>query len=248
MINLKTEQEIAIMKEGGRILAGVIQKVRQVIKPGVTTQEIDHLAERLISKAGAKPSFKKYKGYPCSSCLSVNEELVHSLPSKKIIKKGDLISVDIGVFYQGYHTDSAITFGVGKVSSQAEKLIRITKKSLDEGINLLKPGKKIGDIQAKIQAVIEKTGFSVIRDLSGHGIGKSLQEQPSIHNFGIKGTGFILKKGMTFCLEPMVAVGNPQIKIQPDGWTVITKDRSLSAHFEHTVAITKNGYLLLTKP
>lgn len=247
MINIKSDEEIEIMKRSGKILANVIQQAKKITKPGISTNEIDEFIEKSIIKSGVKPSFKNYEGYPKSSCISVNEEIVHSIPNEKIINDGDIVSIDAGVCYKGYHSDSAITFGIGKISPDVEKLINVTKNSLDEAIKQLKPGKKIGDIQAVIQKIIEHAGLYVVKGLSGHGIGKKLQEKPSIPNFGQKGKGFIVKPGMVFCIEPMVAIGTDQIRLLANGWTIVTKDLSLSAHFEHTIAITQNRCLVLTK-
>ena len=246
MIGTKSPEDIEIMREGGKILASILSQAKNQCTDGKTTEEIDKFIENLIIKAGAEPSFKGFQGYKFASCISINEQLVHSLPGKKIIKNGDIVSLDAGVNYKGFHTDSAITFGIGKISRQAEKLIKITKESLQNGIKIIKPGIKIGDVEATIQKTIEGAGLAVIRDLTGHGIGRELQEKPSIPNFGYKNTGFELKEGMTFCLEPMVAVGGWRIQVLNDGWTVVTLDKSLSAHFEHSVAVTKNGYEILT--
>ena len=246
-ISLKTKQEIAIMRAGGKITARVLNKLKKEIKPGITTAKLDQTAEKLIAKSGAKPAFKGFRGYPASTCISVNDELVHTIPTAKEIQSGDIVGLDLGIFYQGYYTDAAITVGVGKISPKAKKLIQVTKESLEGAIGAVKPGIHLGDIQALIQEKIESAGFGVIRDLSGHGVGKNLQEEPSIPNFGKKGTGPILKEGMTLAIEPMVAAGDWQVKILDDGWTVKTADSSLSAHFEHTIVVTKDGAEILTK-
>ncbi len=224
-ISIKTKEEIKIMRAGGKIAARVLEKLKKKILPGMTVKELDTLAEKEILKAEATPSFKNYHKYPATTCVSVNEEVVHGIPTNKIIHEGDLVGLDLGVFYKGYHTDTAVTIGVGKITPHAQKLRDITESALKKGIKAIKPGVHLGDIQEIIQKEIEKNGFGVIRDLSGHGIGKNLQESPSIPNFGKTGTGPVLK----------------------DGWTVVTADRSLAAHFEHTVAITKTGAEVLTK-
>jgi len=242
----KNQKEISIMRCGGKILAGILKKSANIVKPGISTIEIDEYIENYIIKNKAKPSFKNYKGYPYSSCISINDELVHGLPSQKTLNSGDIVSIDIGVYYEGYHTDAAITVPVGIISNEAKKLISITNKSLEEGIKLIRPKTKIGNIQNRIQSIIEESNYSVIRDLSGHGIGKRLQEFPSIPNVGSKGSGMELMEGMTFCLEPMVSMGSHKVITLEDGWTVVTADKSLSAHFEHTIAVTKDGYEVLT--
>jgi len=234
------------MTKGGIILAKLLQNAKSFCQPGIKTQDVDAFIENQIIASNAKPSFKNFKGYPSSSCISINDELVHTLPSGRKIAKGDIVSLDAGVFYEGFHTDAAITFGVGKISKSAEHLIDITKKSLYEGIKIIAPKVKIGDVQSRIQQVIEKANLYVIRDLSGHGIGRKLQEYPSIPNFGIPGSGFTLEEGMTICLEPMVAIGTHKIILRNDKWSVATADKSLSAHFEHTILVTKIGYKILT--
>lgn len=246
-INLKTSAEIKKMREGGKIAAAVLEKISNTVKTGVTVKDLDLIAEEKIRKAGAKPSFKGYKGYPTATCISINDEVVHGIPSERVLKNGDIVGIDLGVFYQGFHTDTAITIGIGKISQEAQKLIDITKKSLDSAIKEIKPGKCLGDVQFVIQKTVEEAGFGVIRDLVGHGVGRKLQESPSIPNFGKKGTGLILREGMTLAIEPMVSAGDWHIKVLNDGWTVVTADGSLSAHFEHTIAVTKNGCEILTK-
>lgn len=247
MISIKSPEEIEIMKKGGSILASILTEAKKNIKPGITTREIDKFIEDEIIKKGATPSFKGFRNYKYASCISINEEVVHGLPGNRIIKEGDLVGLDAGVYLKEFHTDSAISFVVGESTNESNKLLSVTYESLMNGIKKIKPGIKIGDIQAEIQKTIESAGFSVVRDLTGHGIGKELQENPSIPNFGYKNTGFELKEGMTFCLEPMVAMGNYRVQIAKDGWTVETLDKSLACHFEHTIAVTKDGYLILSK-
>jgi len=245
-MELKNQKEIELMREGGKILAHTLAETQKICKAGMTTLEIDSFIEKKIRLSGAIPSFLNYRKYPFHSCISINEELVHGLPSMRIIKNSDIIGLDIGVLYKGYHTDAAISFAIGSVSEIEQKLISVTKKSLLEGIKLIRPGVKIGSIQNKIQEIIEQVGFSVVRDLCGHGIGKRLQESPCIPNYGTKNTGFRLEKGMTFCLEPMVAMGEYKVCTLSDGWTVATCDMSKTAHFEHTIAVTENGHEILT--
>jgi len=247
LISIKSPEEIEIMKKGGSILASILTEAKKNIKPGITTREIDKFIEDEIIKKGATPSFKGFRNYKYASCISINEEVVHGLPGNRIIKEGDLVGLDAGVYLKEFHTDSAISFVVGESTNESNKLLSVTYESLMNGIKKIKPGIKIGDIQAEIQKTIESAGFSVVRDLTGHGIGKELQENPSIPNFGYKNTGFELKEGMTFCLEPMVAMGNYRVQIAKDGWTVETLDKSLACHFEHTIAVTKDGYLILSK-
>lgn len=246
-INLKSKEEIAKMRAGGKIAARVLSQLAAVAKPGVTTKELDILAEKIMAKAGATPSFKGFKGYPAATCISINNEIVHGIPSDRILREGDIIGIDVGVYYQGFHTDTAISIGIGKISHEAQKLIDMTKKSLDMAIAMVKPDIHLGDVQAKIQKTIESAGFAVIRDLAGHGVGRELQEAPLIPNFGKYGKGLILKEGMTLAIEPMVAMGDWPVKILKDNWTVATADGSLSAHFEHTIAVTKDGCEILTK-
>lgn len=246
-IEIKSKNEILKMRLGGKIASRILEKLRKSIKAGITTQELDYLAQKLMIKAGARPSFKGYRGYPGAICVSLNDEVVHGLPGKRILKKGDLVGLDLGVYFQGYHTDTATTVGIGKISPKAQKLIWVTREALTQGIKACRPGAYLGEVQFAIQKTVEEAGFGVVRDLSGHGIGKNLQESPSIPNFGQPGTGPILKEGMTLALEPMVTAGNWQVKILDDGWTVVTVDGSLSAHFEHTIVVTETGVEVLTK-
>lgn len=246
-IELKTKQDIAIMRAGGTIAARVLSELAKAAKPGKTILVLDTLAEEIIKKAGGTPSFKGFKGYPAATCISVNDEIVHGIPSDRVLVDGDIVGIDVGVYYKGFHTDTAITVAVGQISSEAQKLIDTTKKSLDIAIKMIKPGLHLGDIQAEIQETIEGAGFSVIRDLAGHGVGRNLQEAPSIPNYGQNGHGLVLKEGMTLAIEPMTAMGDWQVKMLDDGWTVVTADQSLSAHFEHSIAVTKAGCEILTQ-
>ncbi len=248
MIVLKTARELSVMKEACRISAGALQVIGQAIEPGVTTGELDRMAEKYILSQGAKPNFKNYQGYPATACISINNEVIHGIPSnKRIIKAGDIVSVDLGAMYEGYHGDNAATFAVGDVSTEAKRLIETTKESLYEGIKFARAGGRIGDISSAIQRYVESRGFSVVRDFVGHGIGTQLHESPEIPNFGTPGKGIRLLPGMTIAIEPMINIGSHEVKVLPDGWTVLTKDGSLSAHFEHTVAITPDGPLIMTQ-
>lgn len=248
MITIKTPEEIEKMRQGGRILASIMKKLTKMIKPGIATKEINDLAEKLISQVGAEPSFKNYKGYPSATCISVNDEVVHNIPSKnKIFKKGDIVGLDLGVKYKGLYTDMAMTIPVGKVGKDAKKLIKITKKALAVGLKQVKLGNTIGDIGYAIQNFVEPKGFSVVRTLTGHGVGHQVHEEPRIPNFGIPGQDIKLEQGMTLAIEPMVNVGAPEVKTKKDSWGIVTGDGSLSAHFEHTIVVTKKGCEILTK-
>lgn len=248
MIYLKSENEIQIMREGGRILATALKKAAKAVKAGVTTLKIDELVEKFITDKDAVPAFKGYQGFPASVCISINSEVVHGLPSAdRKFEEGDIVGLDAGVLYKGLYTDAAVTVGIGKISSEAAKLIDVTKKSLELGISQVKEGNKLGDVGSVIQDYAEANGFSVVRDLVGHGVGKKLHEDPQIPNFGKPGTGVILKKGMTLAIEPMLNVGTHHVKVATDGWTFVTSDQSLSAHFEHTVVVTEKGCEVLTK-
>lgn len=248
MIVLKTARELSVMKEACRISAGALQVIGQAIEPGVTTGELDRMAEKYILSQGAKPNFKNYQGYPATACISINNEVIHGIPSnKRKIMAGDIVSVDLGATFGGYHGDNAATFAAGDISPEAKRLIDTTKESLYEGIKFACAGGRIGDISSAIQRYVESRGFSVVRDFVGHGIGTQLHEAPEVPNFGIPGKGIRLLPGMTLAIEPMINIGGPNVKILPDGWTVLTKDGSLSAHFEHTVAITADGPIIMTQ-
>jgi methionyl aminopeptidase len=247
MVLLKQPDEIAKARASNRIVAEVLSVLREKVKPGVTTRELDKIAESVTEKRGAKPAFKGYRGYPYALCASVNEEVVHGMPSKRVLEEGDIIGLDYGVCYQGLYGDSAITLPVGKVSAQAIRLMQVTEQSLYAAIDQACDGNRLGDISAAVQETVESAGYSVVRDFVGHGIGKSMHEDPQIPNFGKKGRGIELKRGMILAIEPMVNAGKYKVKILSDGWTVITADGSLSAHFEHSVAITDNGPEILSK-
>jgi methionyl aminopeptidase len=235
------------MREAGRIVAQTHRLMRESIKPGITTMELDRIAEQYIRSQGAVPSFKGYNQFPGSICASVNEELVHGIPSHRKLGEGDIISIDIGAQYQGYHGDSAWTYGVGEISDTAKKLLEVTEKSLYAGLNQAKPDVRLFTISNAIQRAIEEEGFSVVREYVGHGIGADLHEEPQIPNYGTPDRGPRLKPGMVLAIEPMVNVGERYVKTLEDNWTVITVDGSLCAHFEHTIAITHEGYEILTK-
>ena len=246
-IDLKSSTEIEKMSRGGKIAAEVLERLKTALKPGVRTNFLDRLAEELILTAQAKPSFKGYQKYPASICVSVNDGVVHGLPGNRILEEGDLVSLDLGVFYQGYHTDTAATFACGRISTKARLLLEVTRRALEDGVKESRAGKFLGDVQFAIQKTVESAGFKVVRDLTGHGIGKNLQEAPPIPNFGQPGRGPELLVGMTLALEPMVTAGDCRVKVLEDGWTVVTADGSLSSHFEHTIAITESGPEILTQ-
>ncbi len=247
MIEIKKPEEIEIMVEGGKILAMIMKKLEGKVRPGIKTKELEKIFDELVFKFGAKPSFRGEKGYPSSICTCVNEEIVHCPPSDRILKEGDILSLDGGIFWKGFHTDMAITVPVGKISFEAKKLIKTTKRALDMALKKVKPGNKIGDISNAIQRYVKYRGFHVIAELTGHGIGRKLHEEPEIPNFGKRNTGPELKEGMVICIEPMVSMGDWRIKRTADGFGWQTADGSLSAHFEHTVAVIKDGYKILTK-
>lgn len=248
MITIKSEREIALMKEAGRITALAHKAVREAIRPGISTKELDKVAYDTIASFGAIPSFLNYEGYPASICASINEVVIHGIPSEKtIVKDGDIISVDIGAIYKGYHGDCAKTHLVGSVSEERKRLVEVTQQSLFEGLKYARPNNHLSDISHAIEAYVAQFGYSVVQDYTGHGIGNQMHEDPSIPNFGKAGYGPILKKGMTLAIEPMVNAGTFRVRVLKDGWTVITQDRKDSAHYEHTIAITENGYEILTK-
>jgi len=246
MITAKTLEEIKIMAEGGKILARIMKELEGIVRPGIATKDLDKAAEGLVLASGGKPSFKGYQGYPACLCASINEEIVHAVPSDMVLKDGDILSLDLGLIWRGYHTDMAITLPVGKISHEAKKLLEVTKKALEIGIKEAKISSTFGDISFAIQKHVESQGFNVIRELCGHGIGKNLHEDPEILNYGKMGTGTILREGMVFCLEPMVTAGDWHIKKSKDGFGYQTKDGSLSAHFEHTIAVAPTGCQVLT--
>jgi methionyl aminopeptidase len=252
MISLKSAREIEIMRRANVIVAEVLGEVRQRVAPGVTTLELDALAEELTYKKKAVPAFKGYsmagRVYPCSLCVSVNEEIVHGIPAAdRALKEGDIVGLDFGVIYEGFYGDSAITIGVGKVSDEAARLMEVTEQALYKGIEQLRDGRRLGDLAFAVQSTVKNAGFSVVRAFVGHGIGKKLHEEPPVPNYGEPDRGLRLKEGMVLAIEPMVNAGGDDVMIQDDGWTAVTRDGSLAAHFEHSVAITKDGPYVLSR-
>ena len=247
MIQLKNSQQISAMMEAGRITGEALLKAREHIREGVSTYEIDKVIREYIERCGAKPSFLGYGGFPASACISINDEVIHGIPSKKrILKEGDIVKVDVGAFYKGFHGDSARTIAVGNISAEAEKLIRVTRESFFAGVANVKIGNRLGDVGSAIQKCVENEGFSVVRRYIGHGIGRELHEQPDVPNYGTAGRGTRLCAGMALAIEPMVNIGGEQVLEMPDGWTVKTQDHSLSAHYENTVALTSDGVVITT--
>lgn len=248
-IMIKTSQEIEKMRRSGQVVREVLEHVRQLVRPGASTQDLENAAEEKIRELGAKPAFKGYHGYPCVLCTSVNEEVVHGIPSaKRVLKDGDIVSIDTGVIIDGYYGDSATTIAVGsKIPEKTRKLLEVTEVSLRRGIEAIKPGATLGDVGAAVQELVEASGFSVVRDFVGHGIGTRLHEDPQVPNYGKRGQGQKLREGMVIAIEPMVNAGRPEVQVLGDGWTAVTQDGSLSAHFEHTVAVTAQGAEILTQ-
>ena len=248
MIVLKTTRELSLMKEACVIAAGALKAAGEAVEPGVSTAEIDRIALDFIKKNGAIPTFKGYNGYPAATCISINDEVIHGIPSKsRIIKAGDIVSIDVGATLNGYVGDNAATFAAGDISPEAQRLCDTTRESLYEGIRMAVAGGRLGDIGSTIQRYCEERGFSVVREFTGHGIGKQMHEDPSVPNFGTPGRGVRLLPGMTIAIEPMINQGGAGIRQLPDGWTIKTRDGSLSAHFEHTIAITSNGPVIMTQ-
>ena len=245
-IIIKSEHEIAAMRQAGKIVASVLEILRSQLKPGMKTKELDDIAARELEKLGAKASFKGYHGFPASLCVSINDEIVHGIPGKRVIKEGDIVSLDMGAIFDDFQGDAAITVGVGKTTSQAKQLMKATEAALMAGINAAHDGARLGDVSAAIQDYVESRGYSVVREYTGHGIGRELHEDPQIPNFGLAGTGPELKKGMTIAIEPMVNAGDWHTRVGNDNWVVLTNDGSLSAHFEHTIAITDGEPEVLT--
>ncbi len=242
----KSEREIAIMRQAGRIVAAVLETLKFQAQAGMKTKELDIIAERELKKLGGTSSFKGYRGYPASLCVSINDEIVHGIPGQRILKEGDIVSLDFGAIYNGFQGDSAVTIGIGKISEVAAGLIAATDGALKEGISAARAGKRLGDVSYAIQKYAEKRGYSVVREYTGHGIGRDMHEDPLIPNYGLPDTGPVLKKGMVLALEPMLNIGDWRTKIDADKWTVRTADGSLSAHFEHTVAVTDGEAEILT--
>ena len=247
MIQLKNSLQIKEMKEAGRITGEALLLAREHVREGISTYELDKLIREHIERSGAKPSFLGYGGFPASACISINDEVIHGIPSKKrILQDGDIVKVDVGAFYRGFHGDAARTIPVGKVSDEALRLISVTRKSFFDGVDALKPGGRIGDVGSAIQNTVESNGFSVVKKYIGHGVGRELHESPDVPNFGTAGRGVRLCSGMTLAIEPMVNIGGSEVIELDDGWTVKTRDKSLSAHYENTVALTSEGVMILT--
>ena len=248
MITLKSERELALMREAGHIVALAHKAVKDAIRPGISTAELDKIAYDVITSNGAIPSFLNYNGFPATICASVNEVVIHGIPSKNtILKDGDIISVDIGANYKGYHGDCAKTFFVGSVSEEKRQLVKVTTQSLYEGLKFARPGNRLSDISHAIEEYAKSFGYSVVLEYTGHGVGHALHEDPAVPNYGAPGKGPILKKGMTLAIEPMVNMGTHRIRVLKDNWTVVTQDKKPSAHYEHSIVITDDGYEILTK-
>jgi methionyl aminopeptidase len=245
-IIIKSEREIALMRQAGRMVAKVLKILCQQARSGMKTRELDIIAATEIERLGGKPSFKGYRGFPANLCVSVNDEVVHGIPGERILRDGDIVSLDLGVVFNGFQGDSAVTIGVGEISPQARELIKTTEEVLNAGIAAARAGARLGDVSSTIQGYAESRGYSVVREYSGHGIGREMHEEPQIPNFGVEGTGPVLEKGMTIALEPMVNIGDWRTRVGDDRWTVLTADGSLSAHFEHTIAITDGEAEVLT--
>ena len=247
MIEIKSEREIELLREAGRIVALCHEEMKKQVRPGISTWELDQICEKIILSHNATPSFKGYGGFPSAVCASVNDVVVHGFPSKKqILKSGDIIAIDIGACYKGYHGDSAWTYAVGEISPADRKLMQVTHEALFRGLEQVKEGAHLGDVSAAIGNYVDSFGYGIVEDFTGHGVGREIHEDPPIFNFGVAGTGPILKEGMVLAIEPMVNAGTKKVRILSDGWTTVTKDKSKSAHFEHTIVVRKNGYEILT--
>jgi len=246
MIQYKSTRQIEQIRKAGRVVAEVLDLISENVRPGVTTGELDRLTADFFKRRNARPAFLGYQGFPANICVSVDDEVVHGIPGKRILSEGQIVSVDVGAIVDGYHGDSARTFAVGAISDETRRLLDITEKSLYKGIEKCVAGNHLGDLSAAIQSYVEEEGFSVVRDLVGHGIGKRMHEEPQVPNFGEAGTGIEMKEGLVIAIEPMINAGDCEVRVLPDGWTVVTADGSLSAHFEHTVAVTSDGPEILT--
>jgi methionyl aminopeptidase len=247
MIVLKSAREIAIMRRAGHVLAGVVERLRGFVKPGMSTLDVDEDVEAFIHREGAAPAFKGYRGFPATACISINEEVVHGIPSaRRKIREGDIVGLDLGCIVEGYYADCAFTLPIGAVPARVQQLLDVTRESLDLAIQECQPGRRLSDVSHAVQTHVEASGFAVVRAFVGHGIGRALHEEPQIPNFGDPGRGPQLKPGMVLAIEPMVTMGSWEVRILEDGWTAVTQDGSLAAHFEHTVAVTDNGPEVLT--
>jgi len=245
-IIIKSEQEVELMRRAGRIVATVLDILKSQVRPGMRTEELDMIAAKEVEWLGARPSFKGYRGYPATVCVSVNDEIVHGIPGKRVLREGDIVSIDFGAIYLGYHGDAAVTVGLGRVNPKAKELMNATEGALKAGIAAAHAGAKLGDVSSAIQQYAESRGFSVIREYTGHAIGREMHEEPQVPNFGIPGQGPVLRRGMTFALEPMLSAGDWHTRLGSNQWTVYTSDGSLAAHFEHTIAITDGEAEVLT--
>ena len=247
MVILKQQSEIEKIRASNGIVAEILAELKEAVQEGITTLDLDRISEELVLKKGAKPAFKGYRGYPFSLCASINEQVIHGLPSQRVLTEGDIVGLDFGVYYHGYYGDAALTVPVGRISKEASMLLKATEESLDRAIREAKVGNRLGDISAAVQNHVEAVGFSVVRDFVGHGIGRNLHEDPQIPNYGTKGRGAALKVGMVLAIEPMVNAGTYKVRMLTDGWTAVTADGRLSAHFEHTIAITDHGPEILSR-
>ncbi len=246
MIICKSPAEIERLRRSGRMVRGLLEELRERVQPGVSTSDLERYIERRIAQLGARPAFKGYRGYPCCLCASVNSEVIHGIPSERCLEKGDILSLDMGVVVDGYYGDSAITVPVGEISELTQRLLRVTQEALQLAIDQARLGNRLGDISATVQQHVEENGYSVVREFVGHGIGRQLHEEPQIPNFGQPGHGPVLKQGMVLAIEPMVNAGGPAVRVLADNWTAVTADGNLSAHFEHMVAVSRNGPDILT--
>lgn len=244
-VPLRSEREVAAIGEACRVVHAILGEIRAMVAPGITTAEIDALAEARLADMGATPAFKGYHGFPACICISINEEIVHGIPGPRRLRDGDLVSLDFGAVKDGWYGDAAVSVPVGRITGAARRLLAVTAESLERGLAAARPGARLGDIGAAVQGCVEAQGFSVVRDFVGHGIGRALHEPPAVPNYGVAGTGILLRPGMVLAIEPMVTAGRPEVELLGDGWTAVTADRSLSAHFEHTVAVTEAGPLIL---
>ncbi len=247
-VNYKTDEELDAMRRSGRIVGQILSELRAMIRPGIRTAELNDYAERRAREMGALPAFKGYRGYPASLCTSVNEVIIHGIPSERRLEEGDIVGLDFGILFEGFYSDAAVTCPVGRVSESAEALIAASEEAFFKGLEQVREGRRISDISHAVQSCVEKRGFSVIRDFVGHGIGRALHEEPQIPNFGPPGRGLKMRPGLTLAIEPMIAAGRPEVEILADGWTAATRDRSLASHYEHTVALTGDGPEILSLP